>query len=365
MHLKDTANALTLLLRGVQHSGAGGQLAGVDTEEGQTAHIGVSHDLEGERGEGCAVVSGTLFLLVGIGVDAADGGDVHRGGHILHNGIQQLLNALVAVRGTANHGYQQVVDGALTQSGTDHVGGDLFLLQDEHHDLLINIGHAVQQLGAIFLSQLQHILGDGLNTHVLAHVVIINVGIHLHQINDAAEIALGADGQLDGHSVGLQALVDHVQNTVEVSAHDVHLIDIDHPGDLVVVSLTPNGLRLRLNAALGAHDGHRAVQHAQGALHLDGEVHVARGVNDVDAVGLKLVVGAAPEAGGSSGGNGDTALLLLDHPVHSGVTLMGLADLMVDAGVEQNTLGGSGLTSVDMSHDADISGLFQRNFSRH
>ena len=54
-------------------------------------------------------------------------------------------------------------------------------------------------------------------------------------------------------------------------------------GTLIVVSLTPNGLRLGLNAALCAEDGHRAVQHAQGALHLDGEVNVARGVDDVDS----------------------------------------------------------------------------------
>ena len=53
---------------------------------------------------------------------------------------------------------------------------------------------------------------------------------------------------------------------------------------MVVVGLTPNRLGLRLNAALGAHDGHRAVEHAQGTLHLDREVNVARGVDDVDAM---------------------------------------------------------------------------------
>jgi hypothetical protein len=79
---------------------------------------------------------------------------------------------------------------------------------------------------------------------------------------------------------------------------------------VIVISLTPNGLRLRLNAALGAEDGHRTVQHAQGALHLNGEVHVARGVDDVDAVRLILMGRAGPEAGGSGGGDGNTTLLL-------------------------------------------------------
>ena len=36
------------------------------------------------------------------------------------------------------------------------------------------------------------------------------------------------------------------------------------------------------NKAFAAHDGHRAVENAQGALHLNGEVYVARCVDDID-----------------------------------------------------------------------------------
>jgi hypothetical protein len=53
---------------------------------------------------------------------------------------------------------------------------------------------------------------------------------------------------------------------IEVRAHDVHLVDVDHAGDMIVVGLTPDGLGLGLHAALGAQNGHRAVQHAQRAL---------------------------------------------------------------------------------------------------
>ena len=159
--------------------------------------------------------------------------------------------------------------------------------------------------------------------------------------------------------------MDHVQNVVEVRAHDIHLVDVDHAGDLVVIGLTPHSLRLGLNAALGAENGHRAVQNAQGALDLNGEVDVARGVDDVQAGLRELILAALPVAGGGSGGDGDTTLLFLSHPVHRGGTVVGLADLVVDAGVVQNTLGSRGLASVDMGHDADISGVFQRDFSCH
>jgi hypothetical protein len=42
------------------------------------------------------------------------------------------------------------------------------------------------------------------------------------------------------------------------------------------------------------------------------------------------------------------------HPVHRGSALVDLTDLVGDAGVEQDALGGGGLTGVDVRHDADV-----------
>ena len=159
-------------------------------------------------------------------------------------------------------------------------------------------------------------------------------------------------------------------HAVEVGAHDVHLVDIHHAGYVILVGLTPHGLRLGLHAALGAQNSHRAVQHAQGTLHLNGEVHVARGVDDVDPMAVLLEshrivlgFGMAPITGGGSRSDGDATLLLLRHPVHGSCTIMGLADLVVNARIVQNTLGGGGFACVDMSHDTDISRHLQRNVS--
>ena len=38
---------------------------------------------------------------------------------------------------------------------------------------------------------------------------------------------------------------------------------------------------------------------------------------------------------------------------------MGLTDLVVDAGVEEDALGGGGLTGIDVRHDADVADLLQ------
>ena len=186
----------------------------------------------------------------------------------------------------------------------------------------------------------------------------VNDGVHLKKINDTSEIAFSADGQLNGNSGAVEALLDHVKNAVEIGAHDVHLVDENHSGNLILVGLAPNGLRLRLNAALCAKNGYGAVQNTQRALNFNGEVNVARSVNDVDSVFL-------PETGGCGGSDGNTSLLLLSHPVHGCGTVMSLTDFVVNAGVIENSLGSGRFACVDVSHDAYISCFFKRNFSRH
>ena len=123
-------------------------------------------------------------------------------------------------------------------------------------------------------------------------------------------------------------------------------------GTLVLVGLAPDGLRLRLDAGDRVEDGDRAVEHAQRALDLDGEVDVAGRIDDVDAVVLPL-------AGGRGGGDRDPALLLLLHPVHDGSALVDLAHLVGAAGVVEDALGRRRLTGVDMRHDPDVAGLLE------
>ena len=357
VHLQDAADTLLLVLCAVEHRSTGVEHTGVHADKGQPAHIGIRGNLECQRGEGGVVVRRAGVLLLGVRVDAVDGGNVNRRGHEVHDGVQQLLHTLIFVRGAAGHRDNLVVDGALPEHLADQILGDGLLLQRQLHDLVGEVGAGVDEFGAVFLRQLHHIGRDLLHAHVLAHLVIIDVGVHLHQVNDTLEGLLLADGELNGHGIAFQAVVDHTQHVVEIGAHDVHFVDIDHAGDLVVVGLAPHGLRLGLDAALGAHDGHRAVQHAQGALHLHGEVHVTRGVDDIDTGLGELVLAALPIAGGGSGGDGDAAFLLLGHPVHGGGTVVGLADLIVDAGVEQNPFCRGGLAGVDMSHDTDVPGI--------
>ena len=139
---------------------------------------------------------------------------------------------------------------------------------------------------------------------------------------------------------------------VEVGADLVHLVDEADARDLVLVGLPPDLLGLGLDALLAVEHGNGTVEHPKAALHLDGEVDVAGGVDQVDLM-------VFPERGGGSRGDGDTSLLLLFHPVHGGGTVVHLTDLVADTGVEEDALGGRRLAGIDVRHDADVADLVQ------
>src|SRR5690606_9989182 len=128
-----------------------------------------------------------------------------------------------------------------------------------------------------------------------------------------------------------------------------------------------HGLGLRLDALLTVEDGDGAVEDAERALDLDGEVDVARGVDDVHAELLtrEEATGRLPEAGRRRGRDRDATLLLLLHVVHGRGALVGLTDLVVDTRVVEDALGGGGLTRIDVGHDADVAGSFERILAGH
>src|SRR5581483_9774779 len=171
--------------------------------------------------------------------------------------------------------------------------------------------------------------------------------LHLDEVDDADELVFGADGQLNRHGIRFELGDDLVERALEVGADSVHLVDETDARHAVLVGLTPDGLRLRLDAGDRIEHGDGAVEHAQRALDFGREVDVARRVDDVDAV-------VAPETGGRGRGDRDPALLLLFHPVHDGGAFVDFTDLVRNPGVEQDPFRGGRLTGIDVGHDADV-----------
>ena len=358
VHLQDAADTFLLTLGRVVNVGTAFQRAGVDTEERQLSDVGVCHDLECKSRERTLVVCRTLCLLVQSGDDSLDGGNVQRRRHIVYNGIQHQLNTLVFIGGTAENGNHLVGDGHLADGGLDLLCGEFFTFQILHHEIFVALRNGFQHLLPVFLCEVHHVFRDLLLFDDGAEIVFVDLRLHLDEVDNAPERALHADGELHGHRICLQSVLDHVQNMVEVGTHDIHLVDEDHSGNAVLFCLSPDRLGLGFYAAFGAEYGDGTVQYTQGSLYLYGKVHVTRCIDNVDS-------SVFPLSGRSSRSDGDASFLLLLHPVHDSRTFVRLTHFMSLTGIEQNTLGRSRFTGVDVRHDADIASVFQRKFSRH
>ena len=191
---------------------------------------------------------------------------------------------------------------------------------------------------------------------LVAEVVAVVDGLHLDEVDDALELVLAADRDLDRHGVGAEAVADRLDPAPEVGAGPVELVDEAEAGHAVAVGLAPDRLGLGLDAGDAVEDDDRAVEHAEAPLDLDREVHVPGRIDDVDAM-------VAPERRRRSRGDRDPALLLLGHPVHRRGAFVHLAELVDLLRVEEDPLGHGGLARVDVGDDPDVPGARQRDLS--
>ncbi len=365
VHLEQTPDALLALLHRVVDRVPGLQHARIRAEERERPHVGVGRDLEGQgrerriirRGPGgfLAVLQHTFYgrHLVG-------------GRHVVDDRIEQRLNALVLERGAAQRGHDLVVEGPHAQSAPDVGGFQIAGLEVLFHQLLVGLRRRLHHAlpgGYAYVPKLRRNLPRRIG-HPQRLVVPVD-GLHADEIDDSLKLVLGTHGQLHGHRIAFQAAPDLLHHAREIGAGAVHLVHEREPRHAVAAGLAPDRLRLRLHAAHGAENRNRAVQHAKAALNLDGEVYVPGRVDDVDAVLVVLLVHAAPETGGRSRGDGDTPLLLLDHPVHDGRTVVDLPHLVGDPGVVKNTLRGGRFAGVDVRGDPDVPVALDWRFAWH
>ena len=359
VHLEEAPDAFLLPLHRVVDVGARRHHARIHAEERERADVRVAHDLEGERREGLVVACEALLLVTRVRVDAADGRHVERRRQVRDHRVEQRLDALVLEGAAADHGDELHLQRAGADRRADVRLGDRLTVQITLHERLADVGNRLEKLLARRLGGATDVGGDLLLPVARTEALVLpHHRLHGDEIDDAAEIVLDAERQLDHDRVGPEALANLADDAVEVRADAVHLVDEGDTRNVVAVGLAPDGLGLRLDAADTAEHRDGAVEDAQAPLDLDREVDVAGRVDDVDAVVL-------PEAGGGGGRDGDAALLLLHHPVHDGGALMDLADLVADARVVEDALRRRGLAGINVGHDADVAGLLEGNGAGH
>ncbi|KAF1003177.1 MAG: hypothetical protein GAK36_00297 [Pseudomonas sp.] len=361
VHLHHTTNALFLALHGVDNRVTRLQNAGIDANEGQSTYERVSGDLECQGRERSIVVSRTIvfrsFVAVVnvIRVDTLDRRDLGRSRQEVDNGVENQGHALVLERRAADSRYDFAGDSTQTQASLDLFDRQLTLFQVLVHQLFVGFGSSLDHVAAPLVGQLDHIRRNFFLAVGSAFVVFVPVdGLHLQQVNLTLEVIFCTDGQLNRNRSVAQTILDLTDDAQEVGAGTVHLVHVNDTRNTVLVGLTPYGFGLRLNAGGAAEHNDSAVQYAQGALNFNREVYVAGGVDDVYAVLVVLAARTFPEGGDRSGGDGDTTLLLLHHPVGSGGAVMHLTHLVAETCVEQDPLGSGGLARINVGTDTNV-----------
>mmetsp|Transcript_67250 Transcript_67250/g.146582 ORF Transcript_67250/g.146582 Transcript_67250/m.146582 type:complete len:536 (+) Transcript_67250:681-2288(+) len=330
--------------------------AGVDAEEGQGAHVGVVGNLEGEAGER-GLVNTLPFqrLLLVLGVLALNWREVSGRGQVVQDCVQQRLHALVLEGSATQDWHEGHADASLPNALLQHLLRRLLTgLQISFQHLLVLLHCILDQLLPILLDEVLHALRDVVRhlkfgSHLLA---LPDYRLHCDEVIEALIRLRLANRKLDGHGFAAQLRHHHLHVLVEISTCSVHFVDEAHSRHLVLVGLAPDGLTLRLDPRNTIEDCNRTVEHAQRPLHLQGEVYVSWRVDDVDAVIL-------PKARGGRTRDGDAALALLLHPVHDGLALMHLADLVRAASVVEDALCCGRLPRIDVCHDTNVPVLRQ------
>ena len=351
--MKEPGWPLDLAARGVPDVLAGFKAAGIDAHE-HLSPASLHADLEGQSGQGRVGLGRIGDLGFGVGIDAARPAPVQRAWQIGQDAVENRLDADVFKGRGGENRRDLVLQGPQAQGGLDSGGCDDLAAEVGFKDRLIVFAGRFHQPLAPGRGIGGLVVGQRSPDDRFAVARKMDV-FHGGQINDGRKLRPLAKRDGHGHGIGAQLVAYGGHGRLEIGPGPVELVDHGDLGHAVSHGLPPDRFGLGLHAGNGAKDAHRAVEHPKRALHFDGEVDMARGVDDIDLM-------VFPGAGGAGRSDGDAAFLLLGHEIHGGGAVMNLAHAMDAAGKIEDALGERGLAGVDVGDDADIAQTGQAIF---
>jgi len=270
---------------------------------------------------------------------------------IVYDGVYQRLYTLVLQRGPAEHRDGLVVEGDVPYGLSDSLLIRSIPGQVSLHDFVIIVGQFLEQMVSGGFRFFQDDVGNGKNLEGRPEAVFVpDEKPPFDEIHHTPEGVPLEIGNLQQQGFYLEPLVHLPDNGIEVRPQAVELIDESNRRHPVASALLPYGFGLGLDPSHSAEDHHRAVQHAQRPLHLDSEINMPGGVDDMDLM-------VFPRAGGYRRGDCNPPLLFLGHPVHGRLPVVDLAHPVYLSGVVEYALGHRGLARVDVGDESHVSYL--------
>ena len=299
------------------------------------------------------------------GIDAAKDHGVH-----LHVAGQGLFGGMSHVRqGVAHLGLLHALDGGgyiAHLSGGELIHGLPLGGEDAHlgHVELVARGHGPDaHAGADSPVEHPHIgqrslvvIVEAVEDQGLGGAVVVAAGGR-YPVHDLGEHLLHVEaglGRHPGRVLGGQAdhVLDLMHDPLRLRGGQVDLVDDGQDLEVVVDGQVHVGQGLGFDALGGVHHQHRPLAGFQGTGDLVGEVHVARGVDEVEHI--LLPVGRGVEHAHSGGLDGDAPLPL---DVHGIEELSLHVPLGYGIGELHHPIRQGGLAMVDMGDDAEIANM--------
>ena len=122
---------------------------------------------------------------------------------------------------------------------------------------------------------------------------VVLVGLHVDEVDDAADLVLGADRDLGGDDVRAEGGLERLERAEEVGALAVEHVHEDHPRDVELGGALPQAQRRDLDAHDGVDDEDRRLADAQRAERVGDEARLAGRVEQVDLAVLPLEASSA------------------------------------------------------------------------
>mmetsp|Transcript_32233 Transcript_32233/g.108546 ORF Transcript_32233/g.108546 Transcript_32233/m.108546 type:complete len:262 (+) Transcript_32233:1282-2067(+) len=185
-----------------------------------------------------------------------------RGRQVRHDAVQQRLHAFIFVRGTHEHGHELARNRRLADGHLQHLGRDGLALEVELRDVVVRLGEALDELGALLFYLGLELVRNVAIHNDLALGPVKGDAAHVHNVHDALVCALQAHGDLHRSSVQRHLLADHADHAPRVRACAVQLVHKRHARHLVPLHLPVDGETLALHAGDAAQDEHASVEDA-------------------------------------------------------------------------------------------------------
>ncbi len=185
------AEAFLNFLNGVPQACIGAERSGENTEIGLLAYVGVGSGFPDIQGDGAAVVGFENFIA-----GFALGGNrfgLQRGGHELHDGIQEGRDADLGIAGGNQDGDEGTGLNHSSQTAGDFIAGQFAAFQVLFQQGVVAFGGSFHHRGAGIFG-----FGFQIRRDFLAGFRADFERFHGEQVDDAFEILFLADGQLDG-----------------------------------------------------------------------------------------------------------------------------------------------------------------------